>query len=122
MYTFCPRITFIAGKFSHADNFVNELFNEFNNQTGTKKAIFSMLTGLIPLHFNDCLPFSMFTIADINQSLETFDKKIQKMSDSGKMPAIKVICCSICVLYFFLNFRMWSIPHAYLTSEFYLNT
>jgi len=26
-----------------------------------------MLTGLIPLHFDDCLPFRMFTIADINK-------------------------------------------------------
>jgi hypothetical protein len=26
-----------------------------------------MLTGLIPLHFDDPLPFSMFTIADINK-------------------------------------------------------
>jgi len=26
-----------------------------------------MLTGLIPLHFNDCLPFSVFSIADINK-------------------------------------------------------
>ena len=42
-----------------------------------------MLTGLIPLHFDDCLPFSMFTIADINkinsadfnQTLEKFDQK-----------------------------------------------
>ena len=28
-----------------------------------------MLTGLIPRHFDDCLPFSMFTIADINTIL-----------------------------------------------------
>jgi hypothetical protein len=28
------------------------------------KAIFSMLTALISRHFDDCLPFSMFTIAD----------------------------------------------------------
>ena len=26
-----------------------------------------MLTGLIPIHFDDCLPFSMFTIADISK-------------------------------------------------------
>ena len=45
----------------------------FNNQAGTNSAIFPMLTGLIPLHFDDCLPFSMFTIAGINQTLEKFD-------------------------------------------------
>jgi hypothetical protein len=56
--------TFIAGKFSHLDSFVNELFNEFNNQAGTNKVIISKLTGLIPPHFYDCLPFILFTIAD----------------------------------------------------------
>jgi len=59
------------------------LLASFNNQTGTNSAIFSMLTGLIPLLFDDCLPFSMFTIADIskinsadfNQTLEKFNQK-----------------------------------------------
>ena len=53
------------------------------SQAGTNKAIFSRLTRLIPRHFDDCLPFSMFTIADINkinsadfnQTLEKFDQK-----------------------------------------------
>jgi hypothetical protein len=59
------------------------LLASFNNQAGTNSAIFSMLTGLIPLHFDDCLPFSMFAIADIskinsadfNKTLEKFDQK-----------------------------------------------
>ena len=61
----------------------DSLLASFNNQAGTNSAIFSMLTGLIPLHFDDCLPFSMFTIADIskinsadfNQTLEKFNQK-----------------------------------------------
>ncbi len=57
------------------------------------RAIFSMLTGLIPLHFDDLLPFSMFTIAGHGcEPLKMLEKNRCISSNMEKISVVPLAC------------------------------